>query len=204
MVGAFTVATLGLALCATTACGGIAPASERSPEGGSGAGGAHDGSGEPAGTSGTVGGAGAVAGSGSIETGGGAGEPDPIECGVAPPSICHQAAEPGDCLALIPRFYFDSDAGTCEAFTYGGCGGNENNFETQDACYDTCESFADGSQDPSAEECAQECVFEKLVEGAPCPRLGLTCAPHLQCSLDNCVCAPEGSRLGWYCLATMC
>ncbi|ODN01537.1 Kunitz-type serine protease inhibitor 1 [Orchesella cincta] len=50
---------------------------------------------------------------------------------------CFQGAEPGICRASIPRFYFDSRSGKCDRFTYGGCGGNNNNFRS----YNECQSF---------------------------------------------------------------
>jgi hypothetical protein len=39
---------------------------------------------------------------------------------------------------MVPRYYFNAKTGVCQQFIYGGCGGNENNFETVDACYDGC------------------------------------------------------------------
>ena len=38
----------------------------------------------------------------------------------------------------MPRFYFNKLRGRCELFSYGGCGGNTNNFETQDECAANC------------------------------------------------------------------
>jgi hypothetical protein len=46
--------------------------------------------------------------------------------------------EVGDCDAAIPRFFFDTLKGVCAPFTYGGCGGNENNFETLSECDEAC------------------------------------------------------------------
>ena len=52
--------------------------------------------------------------------------------------ICQQPKKVGPCKAAHPRFYFNKDAGKCEEFTYGGCGGNENNFKTLEACQAKC------------------------------------------------------------------
>lgn len=52
--------------------------------------------------------------------------------------VCSLPAEAGDCLAAFPRYAFNADSGECEFFTYGGCGGNGNNFETVDECEAAC------------------------------------------------------------------
>uniref|UniRef100_A0A224YCU9 Pancreatic trypsin inhibitor n=1 Tax=Rhipicephalus zambeziensis TaxID=60191 RepID=A0A224YCU9_9ACAR len=46
--------------------------------------------------------------------------------------------EVGPCRAFIPRFYFNETLNECVRFVYGGCGGNENNFETQQECEKKC------------------------------------------------------------------
>lgn len=38
----------------------------------------------------------------------------------------------------MPRFYYDNATKKCEKFIYGGCGGNENNFETKMKCVFAC------------------------------------------------------------------
>ena len=38
----------------------------------------------------------------------------------------------------MPRFYFNKLRGRCELFSYGGCGGNTNNFAQQDECVAHC------------------------------------------------------------------
>uniref|UniRef100_A0A131YIT6 Pancreatic trypsin inhibitor n=1 Tax=Rhipicephalus appendiculatus TaxID=34631 RepID=A0A131YIT6_RHIAP len=54
------------------------------------------------------------------------------------PKNCTLEAETGPCRAMIPRWYFNSQNGTCVRFFYGGCGGNENNFKTQVGCNRRC------------------------------------------------------------------
>jgi hypothetical protein len=61
-------------------------------------------------------------------------------CGGAPPALCELPAEIGNCDGAMPRYWFDSTIGQCELFTYGGCGGNANNFETEVDCLWTCDS----------------------------------------------------------------
>ncbi|XP_054711275.1 papilin-like [Uloborus diversus] len=54
--------------------------------------------------------------------------------------ICSLPKEQGLCQAYFPRYYYDSDLGKCVRFVYGGCGGNENNFQTEEECQRTCET----------------------------------------------------------------
>lgn len=51
--------------------------------------------------------------------------------------MCNLPLEVGPCEALIPRWGFEH--GECVKFIYGGCGGNENNFESQAECETACE-----------------------------------------------------------------
>ncbi|XP_029496911.1 tissue factor pathway inhibitor a isoform X1 [Oncorhynchus nerka] len=51
---------------------------------------------------------------------------------------CALKKDEGPCKALKERFYFDIDTGRCEAFEFGGCRGNANNFETLEACEEMC------------------------------------------------------------------
>uniref|UniRef100_A0A6J0TX03 Fused toxin protein-like isoform X1 n=1 Tax=Pogona vitticeps TaxID=103695 RepID=A0A6J0TX03_9SAUR len=53
--------------------------------------------------------------------------------------ICLLPKVVGKCLAYMPRYYYNPETKKCEKFIYGGCGGNENNFETWKECHYTCE-----------------------------------------------------------------
>ena len=46
--------------------------------------------------------------------------------------------QPGKCKSFLKRFYFDQEAKRCKEFTYGGCGGNSNNFQTLLDCEKRC------------------------------------------------------------------
>ncbi len=60
------------------------------------------------------------------------------ECRGACLDVCSLPAEPGPCEAAIPRWFYNTDTGDCELFTYGGCLGNENNFQTLQECIHHC------------------------------------------------------------------
>jgi hypothetical protein len=55
-----------------------------------------------------------------------------------PGGICSQPREVGPCEAAIPRFYYNAETSRCEGFSYGGCGGNDNNFATRAECDQAC------------------------------------------------------------------
>ncbi|XP_043545876.1 tissue factor pathway inhibitor 2 [Chiloscyllium plagiosum] len=55
------------------------------------------------------------------------------------PSFCTKPNDKGSCAADILRFYFNDEKGICETFTYSGCGGNDNNFITLNACQKICQ-----------------------------------------------------------------
>jgi len=52
--------------------------------------------------------------------------------------ICNLPEDGGRCRALLERYRFDKQTNQCVIFQYGGCGGNENNFESIDDCKKAC------------------------------------------------------------------
>ena len=42
------------------------------------------------------------------------------------------------CLAYFIRWYFDKSDKTCKSFVFGGCNGNDNNYNTEQECLLTC------------------------------------------------------------------
>ena len=52
--------------------------------------------------------------------------------------ICTLPEDGGKCRAIMERYRFNANTKRCEVFQYGGCGGNENNFEDIHECEKAC------------------------------------------------------------------
>ncbi|KRZ12820.1 Papilin [Trichinella zimbabwensis] len=52
---------------------------------------------------------------------------------------CDYPRERGPCSDDLKRWYWDKAASRCLPFTYGGCRGNSNNFETEHTCIAECQ-----------------------------------------------------------------
>lgn len=48
----------------------------------------------------------------------------------------------GPCSEKQSRWFYDQSERRCMPFYYGGCQGNANNFETQDACEQSCRALS--------------------------------------------------------------
>uniref|UniRef100_A0A3Q3IMR4 BPTI/Kunitz inhibitor domain-containing protein n=1 Tax=Monopterus albus TaxID=43700 RepID=A0A3Q3IMR4_MONAL len=46
--------------------------------------------------------------------------------------------DPGSCWDYTVMWFFDTEQNECFRFWYGGCGGNENRFRTQEECENLC------------------------------------------------------------------
>lgn len=53
-------------------------------------------------------------------------------------AVCSLEAETGPCRASMPRWHFDMRQRKCVRFTYGGCAGNRNNFDSEEYCMAVC------------------------------------------------------------------
>ncbi|KAM5131996.1 amyloid beta precursor like protein 2 isoform 2-T2 [Mantella aurantiaca] len=63
-------------------------------------------------------------------------------------AVCSQEAATGPCRAMFPRWYFNPEQKRCVKFVYGGCGGNRNNFETEDYCMAVCKVTIPSTSSP--------------------------------------------------------
>lgn len=58
---------------------------------------------------------------------------------------CGLILDQGTCRDYSIRWYYDKQANACAQFWYGGCGGNDNRYETEEECKKTCVQFKTGN-----------------------------------------------------------
>uniref|UniRef100_A0A672S6U2 Collagen, type XXVIII, alpha 1b n=1 Tax=Sinocyclocheilus grahami TaxID=75366 RepID=A0A672S6U2_SINGR len=61
-----------------------------------------------------------------------------IQDDFTPDEGCLQPLDPGPCREYVVKWYFDPKANSCAQFWFGGCQGNKNQFDTQQACRKSC------------------------------------------------------------------
>ncbi|XP_054744709.1 putative Kunitz-type serine protease inhibitor [Anastrepha obliqua] len=77
---------------------------------------------------------------------------------------CHQPKETGRCFALFYRYAYNVESRQCEEFIYGGCNGNQNNFESKEACEKKCLGRSeDGAKEEASTTPAKASDEEKPV-----------------------------------------
>ncbi|XP_061858652.1 collagen alpha-3(VI) chain isoform X2 [Colius striatus] len=63
---------------------------------------------------------------------------EPLEGPESVTDICWLQKDEGPCRNFVLKWYYDPKTKSCARFWYGGCGGNENRFNTQKHCESVC------------------------------------------------------------------
>lgn len=67
--------------------------------------------------------------------------------------MCSQPPDAGPCFEYVPRWFFNAQSAQCEQFSYGSCGGNENNFIDRSTCEIKCMSVHSSMLSGISERC---------------------------------------------------
>lgn len=103
--------------------------------------------------------------------------------------VCSEQAETGPCRAMISRWYFDVTEGKCAPFFYGGCGGNRNNFDTEEYCMAVCGSVSKWTLPPAWPPIVSLATDSALCNGLVFLGLGngpLATTNHVSVHFSNC------------------
>lgn len=110
---------------------------------------------------------------------------------------CNLTAIPGPCHGIYPRWFFNSASRHCQLFSYSGCGGNSNRFETLKGCTNACGKLTYvstslinvntlGCESGSPRQCSHD----------PCDRSTCPSYPDATCEVDEC--NPDGCKAKYY------
>lgn len=99
--------------------------------------------------------------------------------------MCEQPKNVGLCRAQMFRWFYNKDTHQCEKFVYGGCGGNDNNFETVEECERMCPDFVICPWVNVNGESLESCSRSEACGNATCPGNA-----DARCVVDPCTCQP--------------
>ncbi|CAL8249499.1 unnamed protein product [Boreogadus saida] len=87
-----------------------------------------------------------------------------------PDARCQLARDSGSqCSHYVRRWFYDRVLGACAHFWYGGCGGNENRFNTEPECRKTCVTKMDSSlRGPSQSRTHRKATCSPGQDPGPC------------------------------------
>jgi hypothetical protein len=112
---------------------------------------------------------------------------------------------PGGCQEPSPRYYFDASTRRCTTFTYSGCGGNDNNFDSLERCeaicFDQlrCECNLDAPSECWTDASCSECPPDLFAPaGTSCSTAGIRCTNAFRRVCD-CRAGAQGNL--WECAA---
>lgn len=54
---------------------------------------------------------------------------------------CLLPKQSGPCKAFFKKYYYDQAEARCRSFVYGGCNGNDNQFDSWELCREACEGL---------------------------------------------------------------
>uniref|UniRef100_A0A1A7YII5 Serine peptidase inhibitor, Kunitz type, 2 n=2 Tax=Iconisemion striatum TaxID=60296 RepID=A0A1A7YII5_9TELE len=83
--------------------------------------------------------------------------------------LCEVEVKVGPCRASIKRWYFNKEMGSCQTFSYGGCKGNKNNYETEESCKATCAGatvLPSSKKHPDVSSASEHCMLSP--DSGPC------------------------------------
>jgi hypothetical protein len=168
---------------------------------GGNSGGGNAGGGNAGGDAG-IGGSMSGSGGSTFGRGGSAGAAD-----AGPFDTCSLPPDTGPCLAAMRRFHYDPAIARCREFTYGGCGGNLNNFMTLADCEAKCSHRADSCRYCGIDSCdtygdCTLCPLNGEATGQGCGLRGLEC--NFGGCGPICRCDQDAAGLTWRCIALPC
>lgn len=76
--------------------------------------------------------------------------------------FCQLTPEQGPCRGAISKWHYDSSSGECRNFTYGGCRGNANQFQSKAICELVCKPGC------RYERCSNSCPHGFIIDSSGC------------------------------------